>query len=904
MDDEPKDSDASDATEPGTEPSTPSEDSGIVRAVLTGGANVRADGPDEAPAPGDLVRGTTVGSYVILSQLSGDDDDSVYAAFDARSDRKVALKVIEVGDDDDDDAQSRREAMIAGAMRSGSVDHPGIVAVRDAGTVGRAVYVAMEFIDGIDLRQWMEARDEPFPWPEVLRVFREAGAGLAAAHAAGCVHGDFTPSRVFMEKSGRICVFDFGLATPAAEVSSPGLTMKSLEEGLGAAVTHSGSKALDDAGEDSVLEGLPRAELVGTPRYLAPEVHAGMEPDAKADQFAFCAAMYEALYGEVPFVGDSPATIAKAALGHAVRPAPQDSDVPQWLREVLVKGLSPRRRDRYGSMEVLLRELEHDPKGRRRRWVAGVGVLVGAAAVASVIALLLEREASRCEADAALLEGAWDSDTRASIEAAFMATTSPRAADSWDAVQTSMDDWTEQWLEYRALACTVRQVDDDEAMFARRNACLEGVLQPFAAFAGSLAEGDASAGPLSSAQRVVNGLWRPADCRAPDMLDYAAPSEEGGTRDVDRAWFLLLAGEHDAARALATEVAARTSGVEHTRTSVRARLIAGLAAGRAGAPDAANLLHEAASVAAAAGLRIPQAEAWIALARYETIANQPSALAHAQTLVDAIKIDRLRAQLLMARGARQRVMGRDRDALDSYHRALALLPDDDTRATILRSDILLELGELAGSREEWKTASQYLAEVLAIRERTFGPAHPELIEALGAHGHAQLGLGLPTDAQRSYDRALVIAKQTDPAPTVISELQTAMGRLEASRGQHTLAASHYDEAVRVLEGTGADAMLAEALLGLGLARLDAGTPSRATPPLERAAVLASRVGWTENRRSRIHEALGRSLVQSDPSGALQAYRKALRSAPAADAQRLERAIEALTLEVEEPDDAP
>ncbi len=903
MDDEPKEPDATETSTSDSTPNTTSEDSGIVRAVLSGGGGGDdGDAPEDGLALGDLVRGTTVGSYVILSQLPGDDDDdSVYAAFDARTDRKVALKVVEVTGDDDD-AQSRREGMIASAMRSGNLDHPGIVAVLDAGTVGDAVYVAMEFIDGIDLRQWIEARDEPFPWPEVLRVFREAGAGLAAAHASGCVHGDFTPSRVFMEKSGRICVFDFGLATPVAEVSSPRLTVQSLKEGLGVSITHSGDDdGPESEGEDSVLSQLPRHELVGTPRYLAPELHAGIEPDAKADQFAFCAAMYEALYGEVPFKGDSPATIAKEALNHAVRPAPKDSDVPQWLREVLLKGLSPRRRDRYASMEVLLRELEHDPKGRRRRWVAGVGVLVGVGAATAGIALLLEREAARCEADAALLEGAWSPGTRASIEAAFLSTGSPHAADTWDAVQSSIDDWTAQWLEYHTLACTVRQVDDDEEMFERRNACLEGVLQPFTEFAGSIAEDGSSARTLAGAQRIVTGLWRPADCRSPDMLDYAAPAEGGGKRDVDRAWLLLLAGDFDAARALATEAVARMPEDEHHNTSVRGRLVVGLAAGRAGAPDATNLLHEAASAAAAASLRIPQAEAWIALSRYETLANRPAALTHAQTLVDAIKIDRLRAQLLVVQGIHQRGVGRDRDALDSYHRALALLTDDDTRATILRSDILLELGKLADSREEWTTASRYLTEVLGIRERTFGPAHPELIPALYAHGVAQLGLGKPDDALRSYDRALVIANQSNPDPTVVSDLQVAMGELESSRGQHALAASHFDEAVRALEGTKADPMLAEALLGLGLARLDAGTPAKATAPLERAVVLASRLGWTKVRRSRVHEALGRSLVDRDPEGALEAFRRALSSAPSADAPRLEDAIEALTAEAEADD---
>lgn len=884
----PKDPEASDASAP----EDSSDDGGIVRAVLSGGAGIDED--PESIALGELVRGTTVGHYVILSQLSGDDEDSVYAAFDTRTDRKVALKVVEVTGIDDDDAQSRREGMIAAAMRSGKLEHPAIVAVLDAGTVGDAVYVAMEFIDGIDLRQWMEARDEPFPWPEVLRVFREAGAGLAAAHAAGSVHGDFTPSRVFMEKSGRICVFDFGLATPVAEVSSPRLTVQSLEKELGVDVSR------DDEGapgrrQRSTLDPRPRPELLGTPRYLAPELHAGIEPDAKADQFAFCAAMYEALYGEVPFKGDSPATIASEALNHNVRPAPEGSDVPQWLRDVLVKGMSPRRRDRFPSMEVLLRQLEHDPVGRRRRWVVGVAALTTVAATAGGIAFLLDRESTRCDADATLLEGSWDSNTRAGLEEAFLATRAPHAADSWEQVQTSMDDWAAQWLEYHSLACKVRQADGDDVLLERRNACLQGVLQPFTAFASDITENGATTQIVDGAQRVVTGLWRPADCRSLDMLDYAMPSDALPKAAVDEAWLRLLSGDFDGAEALAVETGARMTEGE-TNPAVRAKLIAGLAAARSGAPEAPTLLHDAAAAAAAAGLRIPQAEAWIALSRFEPLPSRPNALAHAETLVDAIKVDRLQAQLLVARGEYQRLMGHDRDALASYHRALALLQDDDTRTTIARSDILLELGELANNREEWTTASQYLAEVSTIRERVFGPAHPELVQPLRALGRAQAGLGQPEDATMTFDRALAIAGQSSPAPRTVAGLHVAIAELEASRGQPAVAAKHYAEAVTTLEGTKNDDLLAETLLGLGLSRLDAGTPAKATPALERASVLAARVGWTKARRSALAEALGRSLVDADPEAALDAFRKALEDTPAENVEQLETLIASLEAE--------
>lgn len=890
---EPNESDSS-TDEPTSPRKETGEDSGIVRAVLTGGAN-EAEPPDGSLDA--LARGTTVGNYVILSQLSDRDGDSVYAAFDARLDRKVALKLVDVPEHDDDEVEQLRDAMIAGIMRCGGLDHPAIVEVLDAGTIGEAIYVAMEFIDGIDVRQWMEARDEPFPWPEVLRVFREAGAGLAAAHAAGCIHGDFTPSRVFMDKSGRICVVDFGLATPVAEVSSPQLSVEGLKKGLGVSITKSND------GEDSIISRPPRAELVGTPRYLAPELHAGIEPDAKADQFAFCAAMYEALYGEVPLKGDTPASIAAAALAHDVRPAPQGSDVPLWLREVLLKGMSPRRRDRYASMEVVLRNLEHDPGGRRRRWLGGAAVLTGVAAAAGGIAYLVQTEASRCEADVAMLDGAWDPGTRAALEEAFVATGRAHAPDSWAEVQASMDDWSTQWLEYYTLACKVRQADDDNDLLARRNACLDGVLQPFSAFAEATLEGGASAEAVEGAQRVVTGLWRPADCRSSDMLDYAVPSDSAAKLEVDHAWLLLLAGNAEAARPRARQALESLSPAEDPTAFVRAKLVIGLAAARYGAPEAASLLHEAASAAAAASLRIPQAEAWIALSRYDVESGQAVALEHATTLVDALKIDRLRAQLWVARAAHQHSLGEDRDALASYHRALALLQESDTRSTIIRGDILLELGELANSRQEWSTAAQYLGEVITLRESTFGPAHPELIPALQGLGVAQAGAKEHRDAARSFDRALVIAKQSSPGPRTLASLHAGMGELEASQGQHALAATHYAEAVTELDGIKSDAQLADVLLGLGLAHLDTGADAQATAALERASVLAGRVGWGGKKRTGLYEALGRSLVDVDSAAATEAFNEALETATDADAERIEERLAALA-EPETVEDAP
>ena len=253
--------------------------------------------------------------------------------------------------------------------------------------------------------------------------------------------------------------------------------------------------------------------------------------------------------------------------------------------------------------------------------------------------------------------------------------------------------------------------------------------------------------------------------------------------------------------------------------------------------------------------------------------------------MEAIKIDWLRADLAVARAAHQHSRGQDRDALASYHRALALLQGSDTRTTIMRADILLELGELANSRQEWSTASQYLAEVIALRESAFGPAHPELIPALRGLGVARAGAQEVRDAARSFGRALSIAKQSSLAPRTLASLHAAMGDLEATQGQHGLAATHYADAVTALEGTRSDAQLADALLGL-----EQSADAQATAALERASVLAGRVGWKGNKRATLYEGLGRSLADADPAAATDAFREALETATDADAVRIEERL--------------
>src|SRR4029079_11075762 len=122
--------------------------------------------------------------------------------------------------------------------------------------------------------------------------------------------------------------------------------------------------------------------VLGTPAYMSPEQYRGQPADARADQFSFCVALYEALYNQLPFEGTTFLVYQTNVLAGRVREAPRGSDVPSRMHRVLLRGLSVAPGDRYPDMDALLDELSHDPVAMYRRvaLVAGAVAAVGAIA--------------------------------------------------------------------------------------------------------------------------------------------------------------------------------------------------------------------------------------------------------------------------------------------------------------------------------------------------------------------------------------------------------------------------------------------------------------------------------------------------------------------------------------------
>ena len=320
----------------------------------------------------ELQRGARFGRYLVLDWLGAGGMGVVYSAYDPELDRRVALKVLRNDGAGHGDRLPIRDLLLGEAQAMAQLAHPNVVTVFDVGSVDDRVFIAMELVEGQTLAKWLRAqRRKP---SEIIAMFLAAGNGLAAAHAAGLIHRDFKPDNVLVSNDGRVRVTDFGLAR-----SAPREPFEATVRG---------------AAGSSHETSAPQTGMVGTLAYMAPEQYLKRSADARADQFSFAVALYEALHGERPFASP-PFTIEGWAAHHLADTMRRRSGVPTALRQVLLRALSPEPDDRYLSMTELLAAL--GPKPRRARRIAVGAIVAVAAAIASTggYALHLQRAAEQ-----------------------------------------------------------------------------------------------------------------------------------------------------------------------------------------------------------------------------------------------------------------------------------------------------------------------------------------------------------------------------------------------------------------------------------------------------------------------------------------------------------------------------
>jgi tetratricopeptide (TPR) repeat protein len=325
-------------------------------------------GPSDASVrrSGQLPAGTTVGRYVVLEAIAEGGMGIVYRALDPELDRAIALKLLRVRPDEPAERERQKTRLVREAKAMARLSHPNVIAVHDVGSFEDDIFVAMELAEGCTLSRFLrEQRPSP---REVFALFGGAGRGLAAAHAAGLVHRDFKPDNVAVGSDGRARVLDFGLAravhtSPAPEAAVDKAEAWSSPRLLEAALTRDGV-------------------VIGTPIYMAPEQFRGDVVDARADQFSFCVALYEALYGEPPFY-------ERATRQFMWRPVvlPASPRLPEKARRALTRGLALDAAERHPSMDALLADLAPAADLRRAGRAARFAVTAVALAVAATTAL-------------------------------------------------------------------------------------------------------------------------------------------------------------------------------------------------------------------------------------------------------------------------------------------------------------------------------------------------------------------------------------------------------------------------------------------------------------------------------------------------------------------------------------
>ena len=306
-----------------------------------------------------LTIGDRVGRYLVLSALGAGGMGVVFSAYDPKLDRKVAIKLLRAGltyNTKDARTRLRREAQAIAQL-----SHPNVVAVYDVGeTDGGDLYIAMEFVEGDTLTAWL--KKYPRSWREIVDVFLQAARGVIAAHSVGLLHRDLKPDNVLVGGDGRVRVTDFGLARSVLvpDEHKPRSSMTALDVDLTATGT-----------------------VLGTPRYMAPEQLTGPDIDARADQFSFCVALYEALYGTHPLVGAT--SVAMLEQGEKALPAPEGTKVPAAIGRAVARGLDRDRAKRFPTMAALVSELVPPPPRAPVRFVAlGVTAVVAGLVLAAV----------------------------------------------------------------------------------------------------------------------------------------------------------------------------------------------------------------------------------------------------------------------------------------------------------------------------------------------------------------------------------------------------------------------------------------------------------------------------------------------------------------------------------------
>lgn len=760
-----------------------------------------------------------VGRFIVLEQLGTGAMGQVHAAFDPKLERKVAIKLLRfpVASDQDDEDRTR---LLREAKAMANVSHPNVLTVFEVGEVGDGeVFIAMEYAASGTLREWSQ-RAERTP-DQVLRACLEAGRGLEAAHAAGLVHRDFKPDNVLLTETERVCVADFGL--------------------VGVSATERSRRMNADGPVDQTLTH--RGAALGTPAYMAPELLAGESGGPAADQFAFCVATWELLFGERPFRGRSIDDIEAAIRKGPPEPARSPAGIPPRVRaavgSALARGLAPSPARRHPSMTALLEQLEHARAPRSwPRWPLLMLPVLGLGAYA-LPQLRSEQSSPPCTSSPERMDAVWNDERRAELRAGFESAESRFGSESAQRVTVRLDEYAADWVAQHRETCEATHVynEQSDAALDLRMRCLDSRLLALGEAVDLLVR-EPEKTVIRRAHEVVGALPSLGYCEDLDALtrkvgrpvdpELAARVDELG-RSLMTARTLRAAGKWEEASHLVNSIQEDVDATGYA--PLRARALYALALIGAGPSTHAferqrEILERAAVLAAEARDDYLAAEIWIRLVLvvgyneghyHEALKLRPVAeAAVARTGHEPV----LAASLLNNVGIVLDELGEHERAQDAFRRSLALRIEHYGENHPRVAASLNNLGDSLRLGGELEAAREQLSRSLAIKRETLGAQHPQVASTAQNLGVVHLALGEFDEAAAMTELALelyggkeseypailttlaIIDRRRGEPEKAVQRLRVAIGEADARWKRAQVRADAYRELALSLEEVG------------------------------------------------------------------------------------------------------
>lgn len=724
------------------------------------------DSESEANAPR---RGDQIGHFTIIDELGAGGMGVVYAAYDIELNRKVAIKLLRIAPEQDQSIGRARLMREAQAMAQ--VDHTNVVTVFEVGKHGGDVYIAMEFIDGETFGDWRTRTDAR--WTEIVDTLAQAARGLAAAHAEGLVHRDFKPDNVMVGRDGRVRVMDFGLVRSDDEAGPNSASdadgdlepeVPGADARLDELVPHHGALAA------TVSAGLTKAgSIVGTPAYMAPEQFKREPTDARTDQFSFCVTLWEALFNERPFKGDSFLTLGMHVTEGKRKPVPKGTGVPAWLVRLCERGLSTDGGERFESMQALLGAIESGRRQSKRRWLAlgGATLLLGVTGMWAANEIAERRRLEACEAAGQAIDEVWNDEAATRLRHAFEPLGEEASARTLASATTLLDGMASAWSSARTTSCLKGPVDGDrsEDMRERATWCLDDHKQIFSATLEAVT-GSRERTVLFQFVPGLSELGGVEDCLDEDALRVRSlppPSERPRVAalrsDLATVDALLLTAQFDSAVEAAEVLGAHPDAASwepfHAELSLRlGRALSGqgdldaaesrLVDGYLEAVDSQSVDIASATALELAGLLGVQRQEpdrgmlWMRLAEVHERARGQAPLR--------------RAAQLHRRSSILKQQKRFDEAEAGYLEAIALLEDNLGPEHLLIARTRNNLGNLYAELSRFDEAMTQFEAAIAIRRETLGETHPDVAQTL-------VGIANTIGAKGDHDEALAVHRR-------------------------------------------------------------------------------------------------------------------------------------------------